>query len=334
MLLSKKPVISVCAVRTGCGKSGITKYVMDIVRSAGYKAVAIRHPMPYCDLSGSRFQRFARSEDLDLSSCTIEEREELEPLLSSGVVYSGIDLAGILHKAGGEADIIVWDGGNNDFPFIKSDLEIVVFDPHRPGHELTYHAGETNLRRAAIAVINKVNTASPENIAAVENNLRAVNPRATVIRVDSRILVDRPELIKGRRVLVVEDGPTLTHGGMAFGAGLLAAVEYGAGEVIDPRPFAKGTINKVFTEYPHIGNVLPAVGYAPAQMEELRSTIESALCDLVIIATPVDLRKLLGLSKKVIRVGYRIEETDGRLKGIIEDFIAGRIHKPDMPTSS
>jgi predicted GTPase len=323
MLRSSKPVISVCAVRTGCGKSGITRYILGILKNRGLSPVAIRHPMPYCDLGGSRVQRFTEMGDLDRQSCTIEEREEFEPLIRSGtVVYAGVDYEEILRGAQEEADIIVWDGGNNDLPFIRPDIEAVVLDPHRPGHELQYYPGETNLRRADIAIINKVDTAEKEKIARVEENIRWVNPEAVIVHTASRISIDPPSRIKGRKVLVVEDGPTLTHGGMPYGAGLLAATRFGAAEIVDPRPFAKGSIRETFEKYPHLKNLLPAMGYAPVQMQELKETIEKVPCDLVLIATPIDLRGLLNLKKKSVTVKYEIEERGGmELKGYIEGFV-------------
>jgi predicted GTPase len=334
MLRSQKPVISVCAVRTGCGKSGVTRYVLAILKNRGLSPVAIRHPMPYCDLAGSRVQRFAEMDDLDRQSCTIEEREEFEPLIRSGTVaYAGVDYEEILRRAQGEADIIVWDGGNNDLPFIRPDIEAVVLDPHRPGHELQYYPGETNLRRADLAIINKVDTAEKAKIARVEENIRWVNPEAVIVHTASRISIDPPSRIKGRKVLVVEDGPTLTHGGMPYGAGLLAATRFGA-EIIDPRPFARGSLRETFEKYPHLKNLLPAMGYAPAQMQELKETIEKVPCDLVLIATPIDLRALLNLKKKSVTVRYEIEERGGmELKGYIEGFVDSvcRKEKGAMP---
>lgn len=329
MLKSKQPVISVSAVRTGCGKSGITGYVLGVLRNKGMNPVAIRHPMPYCDLAKGRVQRFEKMEDLARYSCTIEEREEYEPLISKGgVVYSGVDYGEILKKADEEAGIIVWDGGNNDLPFIQSGLEIVVFDPHRPGHELSYHPGETNLRRADVAVINKVDTADREKIEAVEENIRNVNPTAIIIHTASRITADNCHAIKGKKVLVVEDGPTLTHGGMSYGAGFLAAQKFGAGEIIDPRPYASGSIKETFTRYPQIKALLPAMGYAPVQIRELKQTIEDTPCDCVLIATPTDLRSLLDLKKDVVRIRYEIEEADGmELKGCVEGFVDSITHQ-------
>ena len=329
MLSSGKPVISVCAVRTGCGKSGITRYILGVIRSRGQAAVAIRHPMPYCDLTAGKAQRFSTKEDLAARSCTIEEREEYEPIIEAGaVVYAGVDYGAILKKAEEEAEVIVWDGGNNDLPFIRPDLEIVVVDPHRPGHEISFHPGETNLRRADIAVINKTDSADPEDIKFVEESIRMVNPAAVIVRTASRITTDFPDVIKGRRVLVVEDGPTLTHGGMSFGAGYLAAMAFGAAEVVDPLPYAKGSIREVLERYRHLRQVLPAMGYSPEQIRELRQTIEDVPCDLVLVATPVDLRGLLELKKESVRIRYEIEERDGmELKGCIEGFLDSHFHK-------
>lgn len=329
MLKSKQPVISVSAVRTGCGKSGITRYILGVLKDKGKNPVAIRHPMPYCDLTKVRVQRFEKMEELDRYSCTIEEREEYEPLIAAGgVVYSGVDYGEILRKAEEEAGIIVWDGGNNDLPFIEPGLEIVVFDPHRPGHELSYHPGETNLRRADVAVINKVDTADREKIEAVEENIKRINPGAIIIHTASRITADNPHAIKGKKVLVVEDGPTLTHGGMPYGAGFLAALKFGAGDIVDPRPYAAGSVKETFKKYPQIKALLPAMGYAPEQIQELKQTIEDTPCDCVLVATPTDLRSLLGLQREVVRIRYEIEETDGmELKGCVEGFVDS-IHHP------
>jgi len=325
MIESKKDVISVCAVRTGCGKSGITKYVLGIVKQRGLTPAAIRHPMPYCDLLQGRFQRLATIEDMDLQNCTIEEREEYEPLVRSGVVvFAGVDYEQIVESAEREADILVWDGGNNDMPFIRPDLEIVVLDPHRAGHELSYYPGETNLMRADIAVINKVDTAKKENIRLVEENIRMVNPGAIIVHTASRITTDAPARLKGKKVLVVEDGPTLTHGGMPYGAGFLAARRLGA-EVVDPRPFARGTLRETLEKHPSLKNLLPAMGYSPQQISELKETIESVPCDYVLVATPVDLKSLLDLKSNVIRVSYEIEEMNGNeLRGCIEGFVDSR----------
>jgi predicted GTPase len=323
MITSVRPVVSVCSVRTGCGKSGITRYVLRTLKERGLKPVAIRHPMPYCDLLKGRAQRFRTMEDLDAWNCSIEEREEFEPLIKSDVVvFAGVDYEMVVKDADKEADVIVWDGGNNDMPFIKPGLEIVVLDPHRPGHELLFHPGEANLRRADIAVINKVDTAEQENIRTVEDHIRMVNPGAIIAHTASRIIVDDAGKMEGKRVLVVEDGPTLTHGGMSYGAGLLAAKKYSAAEIVDPRPYARGSIRATFERYPQIGAVLPAIGYAPEQMRELKETIESVPCDLVVVATPIDLRGLLALNRDSLHVSYEIEETDGmELKGSIEGFV-------------
>jgi len=328
MLESRVPVISVCAVRTGCGKSGITRYILGLLKEKGIVPVAIRHPMPYCDLTKGRVQRFSKMKDLDDQSCTIEEREEFEPLIEAGVTaYAGVDYEVILKDVEKSAGVIVWDGGNNDMPFIRPGLEIVVLDPHRPGHEMSFHPGEANLRRADIAVINKVDTAESEKVAAVERNIRMVNPAAVIVYTASPISVELPGKIEGRKVLVVEDGPTLTHGGMAYGAGYLAAEKYAAGEVVDPRPYAVGSIRQTFERYPGMNKVLPAMGYAPEQMRELKETIEQSPCDLVIIATPIDLRRLLNLEKDSVRVGYEIKELDGmELKGCIEGFVDSHFH--------
>lgn len=322
MIESALPVVSVCAVRTGCGKSGVTRYVLRVLKERGLKPAAIRHPMPYCDLAREKVQRFEKPEDLDGQSCTIEEREEYEPLIAEGaVVYAGVDYREIVKSVEREAEIIVWDGGNNDLPFIRPDLEMVVLDPHRPGHEMLYHPGEANLRRADVAIINKIGTAPRENVATVEQNVRAVNGAAVIVRTASRIRVDDPEKIRGKRVLVVEDGPTLTHGGMTYGAGYLAAGQFQAAEIVDPRPYAVGSIREVLESYPHIRDLLPAAGYAPAQMEELRETIENVPCDVVLVATPVDLGRLLDIKKNLLRVRYDIEEVEGNeLRGCIEGF--------------
>jgi predicted GTPase len=335
MLKSTKPVVSVCAVRTGCGKSGVTRYVVGILKGKGLSPVVIRHPMPYCDLGTSRVQRFAEMDDLDRQSCTIEEREEFEPLIHSGtVVYAGVDYEEILRRAEAEADIIVWDGGNNDLPFLVPDIEAVVLDPHRPGHELQYYPGETNLRRADIAIINKVDSADTKKIRRVEENIRWVNSETVIVHTASRISLDPPAEIKGRKVLVVEDGPTLTHGGMSYGAGFLAAIKFGAAEIADPRPFAAGSIRETFEKYPHLKNLLPAMGYAPRQMQELKETIEKTPCDLVLIATPIDLRGLLNLKRDSVSVKYEIEETDGmELKGYIEGFIDSVCRTGEGPAS-
>jgi len=306
---STKPVVSVCAVRTGSGKSQTSRRVANILKSMGYRVAAIRHPMPYGDLVRQAVQRYADYDDLEKYDCTIEEREEYEPHLDIGViVYAGVDYERILRQAEQEVDIILWDGGNNDFPFYKSDLNIVVADPHRVGHEMTYHPGETNARMADVFVINKVDSASAENVIQVREHLVAMNPSAIVIEAASPLFVDNPAEIRGKRVLVVEDGPTLTHGEMAFGAGYLAARRYGAAEIVDPRPYAIGTINATFEKYPKTGKVLPAMGYGSKQTQELEDTINAAEADLVIIGTPIDLNRIVRLNKPTQRVRYELQE--------------------------
>jgi predicted GTPase len=308
-LRSSKPVVSVCAVRTGSGKSQTTRRVSLILRDMGYKVAAIRHPMPYGDLVKQTVQRFANYSDLDRYECTIEEREEYEPHIDNDViVYAGVDYEKILRQAEQEVDIVLWDGGNNDLPFYASDLQIVVADPHRPGHELAYYPGEINARLADVIVINKVDTAAPEDVITVRENLRSVNPDAIVIEGASPIFVDDPEAIRGKRVLVVEDGPTLTHGEMAYGAGWIAARRYGAVEIIDPRPFAVGSIKDTYNKYPNTGDVLPAMGYGDLQTSELEATINQADADLVIIGTPIDLRRVVNINKPTQRVRYELQE--------------------------
>ena len=309
MLESRVPVVSVCAVRTGSGKSPTTRRVVRILRDKGRKVVAVRHPMPYGDLARQRVQRFARIEDLDRHRCTIEEREEYEPLVAAGcVVYAGVDYAAILAEAEREAEVIVWDGGNNDLPFYRPRLEIVVADPHRPGHETTYHPGEANLRRAHVVVINKVDTADPSGVAAVKRSVRAANPGAVIVEAASPISVEDPKAVAGKRVLAVEDGPTLTHGGMAYGAGVLAARKHGAAEVVDPRPYAVGSIRRTFADHPGMGPLLPAMGYGEEQTRDLEATIAATPADVVLLATPVDLRRIVRISKPALRVGYELQE--------------------------
>jgi len=306
---SEKPVVSVCAVRTGSGKSQTTRRVSLILREMGYKVAAIRHPMPYGDLAKQAVQRFAELSDLDKHECTIEEREEYEPHIENGViVYAGVDYEKILRQAEEEVDIVLWDGGNNDLPFYKADLNIVVADPHRPGHELTYHPGEANVRMADVFVINKVDTADREDIMTVSESLRNLNPEALIIEGASPLFVDDPGAIRGKRVLVVEDGPTLTHGEMAYGAGWIAARRFGAAEIVDPRPFAVGSITEVYNKYPTTGNVLPAMGYGEAQIKELEQTIQNADVDLVVIGTPIDLSRILKIDKPFQRVQYELQE--------------------------
>jgi len=308
-LKSSVPVISICAVRTGCGKSPLCRLVASELKREGWKPVVIRHPMPYGDLAAQAVQRFAVVKDLDLQQCTIEEREEYEPHLRAGtVVYAGVDYERILRQAEKEADLVIWDGGNNDTSFYASDLQIVVVDPHRPGHELAYFPGEVNLRRADVVVINKVDTAAPQDVETVRGNIRASNSRATVAETACRVTVAAPELVKGRRVLVVEDGPTLTHGEMPYGAGVVAARQCGAAELVDPRPAAVGSIRGTYEHYPHLTSLLPAMGYSDLQRHELEATINRVECDLVLIATPIDLAHVIRLNKPSLRVTYEVEE--------------------------
>ena len=310
MIKSNKPVIAIGAVRTGSGKSQTTRRVAEVLTDAGTSVAVIRHPMPYGDLSKQKVQRFATIEDLKKHDCTIEEMEEYEPHIDRGsVVFAGIDYKAILDKAEKEADIILWDGGNNDMPFYKPDLFLVVVDPHRPGHELLFYPGESNLLMADVVVINKMDTAEPENIATVKANIASVNPGSTIIEAASPVTVEKPDVIKGKRCLVVEDGPTLTHGGMKFGAGIVAAEKFGATEVVDPRPLITGTIAETFDSYPDIGKLLPAMGYGEQQIKDLEATINAADCDVVIIGTPIDLRRLLHIEKPSVRVTYNLKET-------------------------
>lgn len=325
MLKSKKPVVSVCATRTGSGKSQTTRKVSELLRQHGKRVVVVRHPMPYGDLAEQIVQRFATYADLDKYKCTIEEREEYEPhIRRNTVVYAGVDYEKILREAEKEADIILWDGGNNDFPFYKSDLLIVVVDPLRVGNELTYYPGETTLRMADVVVVNKIDSANPTDVTKLKANVKKVNPEATIVEATSPISVDNKEVIKDKKVIVVEDGPTLTHGDMSYGAGVVAAKRFGAKEIMDPRPYAVGSIKETFQKYPKTGNVLPAMGYGVKQIEELESTINKAPCDSVIIATPVDLNKILKINKPSARVTYELEEIgDHKLSKIIEKFLQG-----------
>jgi predicted GTPase len=309
MLKSSRPVVAVCAVRTGCGKSQTTRKVCEILRNAGMRVVTVRHPMPYGDLKKQIVQRFSTYEDFEKHRCTIEEREEYEPLVDQGiVVYSGVDYGLILAEAEKESDIIVWDGGNNDTPFYFPDVHIVLFDPHRAGHELIYYPGETNLIMAHIAIINKVNTADPLKVEQVRNNIQKHNSRAEIVLADSEVFVTGPERIEGKRVLVVEDGPTLTHGEMPHGAGKIAAELYRASHIVDPRPYARGSIKEAYQQYPHIGPVLPAMGYSVAQIHDLELTINSVECDLVLFATPIQLTRILSINKLAIRVRYEYRD--------------------------
>jgi predicted GTPase len=322
MIESQLPVISVCAVRTGCGKSQTTRKIALLLKEKGRRVVVIRHPMPYGDLAKQKVQRFATYEDMIEHECTIEEMEEYEPHINNGIlVYAGVDYGAILEKAEKEADIILWDGGNNDIPFYKANLEIVVVDPHRPGHELAYYPGETNFRRADVLIINKMDTAKKENVNRVLDNIRAFNPKATIVRAKSPIKVLQGEQITGKTVLVVEDGPTLTHGNMAFGAGIVAAENYGASKIVDPRPYAVGSIQDTFAKYSHLDRVLPAMGYGKEQINELFQTIDRVECDLVISATPIDLGRLIQSRKKILRVTYDLEEMGSPdLKDILGDY--------------
>ncbi len=309
MLKSKLPVVSVCAVRTGCGKSQTTRKVTDILKKKGYKIAVIRHPMPYGDLREQIWQRYETYADLGRYKCTIEEREEYEPHLDRGnILYAGVDYQEILRRAEEDVDMIVWDGGNNDIPFYKPDLHIVVTDPHRAGHEMTYYPGETNLRMADVVVMNKIDTADLDKVNLLRENIHQLAPDAILIEAASPLTVDHSELIRGKKVLVVEDGPTLTHGEMKYGAGVVAAQKFGAKEIIDPRPYAVGTISQTYQKYPEIGTLLPAMGYGKKQIQELQETINTADCDLVIIGTPIDLTRIIKINKKSIRVKYELQE--------------------------
>jgi predicted GTPase len=322
MIKSNRPVISVCAVRTGCGKSQTTRKIALLLREKGRKVVVIRHPMPYGDLAKQAVQRFAAYEDMIKHECTTEEMEEYEPLVKHGiVVYAGVDYGAILAEAEKEADIVLWDGGNNDIPFYQSDLEIVVADPHRPGHELLYYPGETNFRRAQVLVINKMDTALEDKVNIVISNIKKFNPEATIVRANSTIGIIEGNEIRGKTVLVVEDGPTLTHGEMEYGAGIVAAEKYGAAKIVDPRPQAIGSIKGTFEKFGHLDRVLPAMGYGKEQMAELAQTIDKIDCDLVISGTPIDLGRLIKTNKRILRVTYDLEEIDSpNLKEILKDF--------------
>jgi predicted GTPase len=322
MIKSKVPVIAICAVRTGCGKSQTTRRVVDVLKAKGKKVVVIRHPMPYGDLAKQAVQRFATYADLDKHDCTIEEREEYEPHIDRGtVVYAGVDYGAILKEAEKEADIILWDGGNNDTPFYKPDLHITIADPHRPGHELAYYPGETNLRMADVVLVNKITTADPDKVDIVLDNIKKVNPGATVVKAASPVTIEKEDSIRGKRVLIVEDGPTLTHGEMTYGAGMVAAKQYGAGEIVDPTPYVVGEIKATFEKYPHVKNkgFLPAMGYSDQQIDDLKATIEATPCDIVLAGTPIDLNRVLTVSKPIVRVFYRLEETS---KPDMDDVLA------------
>jgi predicted GTPase len=327
MLASKKTVISVCAVRTGCGKSQTSRKVIQILQAMGKRVVSVRHPMPYGDLTQQMVQRFSSREDLVRQRCTIEEREEYEPVIDMGaVVYAGIDYGLILAAAEKEADVIVWDGGNNDTPFYKPDLAIVIFDPHRAGHETSYHPGETNMLMADVAVINKVDSAQPEKVEQVRKTIEKHNSKATIILADSAVMVEDPGRVKGKRVLVVEDGPTLTHGEMTYGAGVIAARRFGAASLADPRPYLQGTLVKTFQSYPHIGTLLPAMGYSAGQIKDLEDTIDACPCDLVLSATPIDLTAVVTVNKPVIRVRYAYQDNSSpTLEEVIRKKLGDRL---------
>lgn len=324
MLKSEKPVVAVCAVRTGCGKSQTTRQVCKIMRKMGKRVVVVRHPMPYGDLTSQIVQRFACYRDFDKHQCTIEEREEYEPLVDQGiVVYAGIDYVQILKAAEGEADYIVWDGGNNDTPFYYPDVHIVLFDPHRAGHELLYYPGETNMIMADIAIINKVDSADSEQVGRVRKNIEKHAPNADIVLAESAVIVDDPDLIRGKRVLVVEDGPTLTHGGMPFGAGTIAAKMYEAASIVDPRPYIFGTIKDTFEKYPHIGALLPAMGYSKEQIHDLEITINKVNCERVLFATPIDLPKLVTINKPTLRVFYEYRDHS---RPLLEEVLLKRLN--------
>jgi len=323
MLRSSKPVVSICAVRTGSGKSQTTRKVANILQAVGLKVAAVRHPMPYGDLSKQKVQRFASIADLKKHNCTIEEMEEYEPHIVNGtIIYAGVDYAAILEKAEKEADVILWDGGNNDMPFFKPDLNIVVADPLRVGNELSYYPSEANLRLADVVIINKIDSADPSEVHELRENIRSVNSRARIVEAASPIIVERGEQITGKRVLVVEDGPTLTHGEMEFGAGTVAAMKFGAAELVDPRKWAVGKIKETFEQYPEIGSLLPAMGYGEKQIKDLTATIDKVPCDLVIIGTPIDLKRVAKFKKASVRVQYELQEIgEPSLKTILDEFV-------------
>ncbi|MCW4046536.1 MAG: cyclic 2,3-diphosphoglycerate synthase [Candidatus Bathyarchaeota archaeon] len=329
MLKAKVPVISVCAVRTGSGKSQTSRQIARILKDRGLGVVVVRHPMPYGDLNKQVLQRFASYQDLDRYQCTIEEREEYEPHIDNGiVVYAGVDYGKILEQAQEEAEVIVWDGGNNDLPFFKPDLHIVVADPHRAGHELAYYPSEVNVRLADVVIVNKTDTADAANVEQVKKNVKAVNPNAMILDAASPITADKPELIKDKRVLVIEDGPTVTHGDMPYGAATLAAKKFGAKEVVDPKPYAVGSIKETYEQYPHLGAVLPAVGYGETQIAELKETIDATPCDVVLIGTPVDLRRVLKLDKQTVRVKYDLQVLGPVcLEEVLDDFLKGSVER-------
>ncbi len=324
MLPSEKPVIAVCAVRTGCGKSQTTRRVSEILREMGLKCVVVRHPMPYGDLVKQRVQRFASVEDMEAQNCTIEEMEEYEHHIARGnVVYAGVDYEAILREAEKEADLVLWDGGNNDIPFFKPDLWITVLDPHRPGHELLYYPGKENFLRAKVLVVNKVDSADPANVEKVLANAREYNPSALVIQANSPVTISDPDAIRGKRVVVVEDGPTLTHGGMTFGAGTLAAEKYGATEIVDPKPYFVGEMKETLEKYPNIGKLVPAMGYGKKQLQDLQATLDAVPCDAVVVATPIDLARIIEIKKPSVRVFYSLEEiTSPGLEEVVAEVIS------------
>jgi predicted GTPase len=323
MLKAKVPVVSVGAVRTGSGKSQTSRQVAKILKNKGLRVVVIRHPMPYGDLRKQIWERFASYEDLDRYKCTIEEREEYEPHIDNGIiVYAGVDYGKILEEAEKEADVIVWDGGNNDLSFYKSDLHIVVADPHRAGHEVAYHPGEANLRMANVVIINKVDTAEPQKVEQVKENIKMVNPKAIILDAASPITADKPELIKGKRALVIEDGPTLTHGNMPYGAGTIMAQKLEAKEIVDPKPYAVGSIKETYKKYTHLGTILPAIGYGEKQIAELKETIDRTPCDVVVIGTPIDLRRVMTINKQTVRVKYELQVLGPiSLEQVLEEFL-------------
>jgi predicted GTPase len=331
MLTATVPVIAVSAVRTGAGKSPTVRWLSQRLRARGLRCAVVRHPMPYGDLASQAVQRFASREDLDRAGCTVEEREEYEPHLAIGnVVYAGVDYERVIAQAAGEADLLLWDGGNNDFPFVRPDLHIVLADTLRPGDESTYHPGEACARMADVIVLSKCDSAPAAVVAVLAAACRALNPQAPIVRAALPISLEQPDAVRGRRVLVIEDGPTLTHGGMAHGAGYLAALRAGAQSIVDPRPAAVPEIAAVYAQFPHIGSVLPAVGYSPAQLDALRRTIEATAAEVVVAATPVDLAALLGIAKPVVRARYEFQDLDSPgLRGSVEHFLASRGLAPD-----
>ncbi len=323
MIKSTKPVVAVCAVRTGCGKSQTTRFIGETLQELGLKVAAIRHPMPYGDLAKQAVQRFATIDDLKKHECTIEEMEEYEPHINKGIlVFAGVDYEAIVREAEKEVDVILWDGGNNDIPFYQPDLHITVVDPHRPGHELSYYPGRENLEMADVILFNKMDSADPENVKKVEASVQKHNPKAKVIYADSPVTVADPSVIKGKRVLVVEDGPTLTHGGMKYGAGVIAAQQVGVAEMVDPRPYVVGTLKETFEKYPGIGTLLPAMGYSPQQVKDLEETINATDCDAVVVGTPIDLSRIVDIRKPYTRVTYDLKQTGGPdLKELVAEAV-------------